>query len=198
MALAALGEIEELNALVQEVDAGVSTAQLAWELRAHGYGEAAREMLFRAIDWLENRSPEQKKGAGHRWQLARLFIDVGRLDEAGVILEGLVQEYPEAGSFQAALGVVAARQGNREKASKISRLLEELARSRGRPPVHDTHAYRRAWIAAALGDREQAVELLREWGPWFLTTNVYQPHSNPFLQPLRDYPPFQELLRPKG
>ena len=46
--------------------------------------------------------------------------------------------------------------------------------------------------AVALGDRERAMELLRERGyqPWL--------HIQYQLEPLWDYPPFQELSRPKG
>ena len=47
-------------------------------------------------------------------------------------------------------------------------------------------------IAVALGDRERAMALLRERGyeGWL--------HTQFQLEPLWDYPPFQELLRPKG
>ena len=55
----------------------------------------------------------------------------------------------------------------------------------------------RALIAASLGERERAVNLLRDafgrgadYGIWL--------HRDPDLASLRDYPPFQELLRPKG
>ena len=60
------------------------------------------------------------------------------------------------------------------------------------------YSYGPAQTAAALGERERAVELLREtiagskayWGLAF--------HSNRNLESLWDYPPFQVLIRPKG
>ncbi len=50
----------------------------------------------------------------------------------------------------------------------------------------------RAVTAVALGDRERAMALLRERGyatGW---------HTQFQLEPMWDYPPFQELYRPKG
>ena len=47
-------------------------------------------------------------------------------------------------------------------------------------------------IAVALGDRERAMALLRERGHKIWTHKQYQ------LEPLWDYPPFQEFIRPKG
>lgn len=59
------------------------------------------------------------------------------------------------------------------------------------------HTLWRARIAAALGEREQAVTLLRSacnegqaYASWY--------HRNPDLVVLAEYPPFQELMRPKG
>jgi hypothetical protein len=58
-----------------------------------------------------------------------------------------------------------------------------------------------AWqssIAAALGDGESAVALLSQ------AFREGFPHQAPWVRPwlawgsIRDYPPFQELMRPKG
>ena len=183
--------------------------RLATELRVHGYGGAATEMMHRAVEWFEDRSPEQKRDPRERQQLAAVFLDLGRLDEAQVVLEGLLEDSQSPVRLRnaslAELGVVAARQGDREEASRISRLLEEregfsgvLA---GTPElVSFESAYLRAGIAAALGEREQAMELLRQSGPWL---SLYPPsmlpdYTDPHLEPLWDYPPFQELMRPKG
>ena len=55
-------------------------------------------------------------------------------------------------------------------------------------------AYGRAQIAVALGERERAMELLRQSDRW---PHVSW-HEDPHFEPLWDYPPFKELLRPKG
>ena len=84
------------------------------------------------------------------------------------------------------LAVVSARQGDREEALRISQLLED----------EDFTFGWRASIAAVLGDRERAVALLREQltccGRYYNLHKIYE------YEPLWDYPPFQELIRPKG
>ena len=151
-ALAALGRTEQLNALLQEFHSprrGHRMADLAAGLSAHGYGDAATEMLHRAIEWFEDRSPEQQRDLFERSTLARALLRVGRLDEAQVLLEGLLEDDPSryragtraqlmrfrAGTL-AQLGVVAARQGDREKAYRMSRLLEEGEGSLNVPGGH--------------------------------------------------------------
>ena len=195
-ALAALGRTEQLEARIQESNPdrrGYPMAKLARELRVHGYGAAAAEMLDRAIEWFEGRSPEQRAPWEPR-QLATVFLDVGRLDEAQVVLEGLLEDSPENHAVLAELGIVVARRGDREEASRISQLLEEDDRP---PPLlaSQASAYRHAWIAAALGDRERAMELLRQ--PVRRLRGLRM-HADAGLGPLWDYPPFQEWLRPKG
>ena len=53
------------------------------------------------------------------------------------------------------------------------------------------------WLmtAAALGDRERAVALLREG---FAEGRVYSVYTHTLTPRLWNYPPFQEFLRPKG
>ncbi len=91
------------------------------------------------------------------------------------------------------LGTLAARQGNRAEAERISAMLEALER----PYLFGEHTYWRARIAALLGEREEAFALLRaayaQGYKWWLPM-----HNEPDLESLRDYSPFRELLRPKG
>ncbi len=204
-ALAALGWTEELNVRAQQKSSDSTSApamvNLAVELRAHGYGVAATEMLNRAIEWLQYRSPEQKARPSERWTTADVFLAVGRLDEAQVLLEGLLEDGgPQYRTgWLAQLGIVAARRGDREEASRISRILEDADRRLSAGVLG------RAQIAVALGERERAMELLRQLrfdgeiteglsnrgrvsGLWIL-------HKDPLLEPLWDYPPFKELLR---
>ena len=66
-----------------------------------------------------------------------------------------------------------------------------------RPSLQGRRPYRvvRAWVEAALGERERAMELLQEDG--------YQPamygHDMGYrMDSMRDYPPYQEFIRPRG
>ncbi len=59
------------------------------------------------------------------------------------------------------------------------------------------HTLERARIAAVLEDRDHAMDLLRR----AIDQGVYDAtllHRDIDFESLRDYPPFQELLRPKG
>ncbi len=54
-------------------------------------------------------------------------------------------------------------------------------------------------IAVALGDRERAVTLLGKQAAVSRGEGIYPTlHTDFHLEPLWDYPPFQELIRPKG
>ena len=204
VALAALGRTEELYARLQEIPprpTGYYMADLAGELCAHGYGAAAAEMLRHAIEWFEDRSPEQNRDSRERWELAAALLDVGRLEEAQVVLEGLLEDgrSRDAHRARAALGVVAARQGNREDALRISRSLDQGDRSLNHSGGAGVErAYERAWIAATLGERAEALQLLHEWSPKGRLFRLFSAHADSRLEPLWDYPPFQELMRPKG
>ena len=54
-----------------------------------------------------------------------------------------------------------------------------------------------ACIAAVRGQREQAVDLIREALAQGFSWNIWV-HREPDFESLRDFAPFQELLRPKG
>ena len=65
-----------------------------------------------------------------------------------------------------------------------------------RPYLYGRHTMWRARIHALLGERDVALgmirEALRQGYP-----HVHALHTDVAFEPLRDYPPFQELLRPK-
>ena len=84
--------------------------------------------------------------------------------------------------------MAAAGAGDREAAQQYATRLADM----------DGATVWRAYIAAALGDREQAVELLREAFDQGGTGFMGGWHRTGQLQPLRDYPPYQEFMRPKG
>ncbi len=53
----------------------------------------------------------------------------------------------------------------------------------------------RAWVEAALGERERAMELLQESG--------YRPDMNGhdlgyWMDSMKDYPPYQKFIRPRA
>jgi len=204
-ALAALGRTAEVNQRVDEAltlpaesgwwgtHATVLTAATV-ELRAHGHPEASLPMAEREIAWLESRPAEETAELSQRERLARAYYRAERWDAARALYEALAAEFPGEVEYQGALGALAARRGERDEALRISGSLVGLAG----PYEFGVEAYRRAIIAAVLGDRDEAVRLLREAFAQGLPYGQYLPHADMDLESLWDYRPFQEIVRPKG
>jgi predicted Zn-dependent protease len=162
-------------------------------LRAHGQKEAAIQILNQAVQWVENRPQKEKAAAAYRYGLARTLYALEKWDEAKTLFEGLHNELPDDVYYFGYLGSIAARNGNREEALKISQELKDNKT----PYLYGNPVFWRAKIAALLGDKEGAVNLLRE--------AIKQGYSYPslYLDPqdfesLKDFPPYQQLTRPKG
>jgi serine/threonine protein kinase/tetratricopeptide (TPR) repeat protein len=221
-ALAALGRMRDLDRRLEErltspsteaPSPGIVMSIAARELHAHGHLEEAAALHRRVLAWYAGGLAEEQRTSGRRralaWYergpaegqqtsvdrraLASALHDAERWPEAEALYRQLADEQPENINLQGRLGTLAARRGERGEAERISRWLQEARQ----PYLLGVNTLWRARIAALLGDREAAVGLLREafaqgqrYGPFY--------HNDPDLEPLRDYPPFRELLRPKG
>ncbi len=195
-ALAALGRIGELPALIPE--ALIRGPRLSWigEIRAHGYPAAASDLVVRMLEGFESRTSDWKGDIGQSYTYARLLSGAGRWGESQAVLEDILEVLgpPASGPRTAQsdqhdnaaveLAYVLARQGHRDQAFRAVGLTR-----------YSPHLVFRAQLEAALGQRERAVELLRESG-WESDMHgiVIANRWNTLL----DYPPFQELIRPKG
>jgi hypothetical protein len=199
-ALAALGRIEEVRKCLDEslsfplqsyYTPGEIMRIAAEELRVHGHADAALSILDRAIQWYRARPPEEARK--QRQSLAYALYDARRWEEARTLCETLARESPGDIDCQGMLGLIAAREGDRENAMKVSGWLENLKR----PYTLGDRTYARACIAAVLGKRDRAVALLRDS---FLQGEEMDIslHTDSSLESLWDYPPFQELMKPKG
>jgi len=233
-ALAGLGRAGDVSETVDEtlgasfVDGAPDSLMLlaSLELRTHGNREAALKMAFRAVDWLRSRPAAEQAADRYRPAMAAALYAAERWDEARALYQQLAKEHPLAdGSSQArdnranrkipeflrlgtsveylgTLGTLAARRGDRTEAQRIS---NELARIDYRY-MHGAHTFRRSCIAAQLGEKELAVDLLRQaamqgcggsiGGIPQIPALVF--HANMDLEPLHGYPPYEELLKPKG
>jgi hypothetical protein len=89
----------------------------------------------------------------------------------------------------AALGALAVRRGDHAEADRMDGWLASRAHSA-------VAVYFRGRLAALRGDRERAVALLRHAFDLGLRNRMFL-HLDPDFEPLRDYPPYQELIRPK-
>jgi len=206
-ALAAMGRIDEVNAAIEErqvLEPEGAPADLmwiaAWELRAHGYRAVGMQMLQRRIEWLESQPAEVlEKVTLHRVRLATSFMLVGQLDAARTMYEAIFEGRPDNDLTKLAFFAhLAAREGRPEEVLRISRLADSVPRPQ-EGPDKQANSYWRTRIAVALGDRERAVTLLREFLVGPRGGEIYPIlHMEFDLEPLWDYPPFQELIRPKG
>jgi len=199
-ALAAAGLTQEVDDVIDEVLATPPRAgspiqvmhAAALELLARGYEKEAFRIASRGIDWWQSQ-PREGVDVYYRHHFATLLNLTEEWTRARDVLEELAQASPDVIAYRGMLGCLAARTGDHGEALRIREELERL----DRPYMFGENFCWSARIAALLGERERAVELLRQA---FARGYQYGPdlHSDPDLEPLRDYPPFQEMIRPKG
>ena len=196
-ALAALGRIQEIHAVIDECltmpvgDWNPSDVMrdAAKELRVQGQFDTAREFANRAVDWCN----QQSDPAEYRDDQAEALRLAERWAEAQAVFAELAAEDPDNLEYQGKLGTLAVRLGDERKAREIFDTLRHLER----PYLEGKLTYWSACISALLGEREQAVALLKEaWDQGLPHPDIKWRDMD--LEPLRDYPPFQEMIKPKG
>lgn len=190
------GVDNDLPPLTSGSGAGFLRLAVAAELRAHGHRAASFQVVDHVIDWYLSRSPTNAPSGGSpaatedRWTLARAFYMRERWDEAEAVVRELESESPGDVDLLGALGVLAARRGDRTAAQRHSDSLP------GRSPSGDLgrDTYWQARIASLLGEHERALSLLREAyarGRYIWVAI----HADQDFEPLRDYPPLRRFLR---
>jgi tetratricopeptide (TPR) repeat protein len=221
-ALAALGRIDEVNKLTEEIltmgpqsyymyflprgTQGYVMLAAAEELRAHGYRDASLNMANRAVDWYRSRVGEEVRREETRSGLGDALYRAERWQEAKAAFAALAAEHRDDPYFTVyytgRLGALAARLGDRVEALRIA---EELRRTEARW-LDGKHMFRSARILALLGEQARAVELLTEaiaqgsgisevpdaYGYGFIYSHCMD------LEPLRGYARFEQLIKPRG
>jgi tetratricopeptide (TPR) repeat protein len=199
-ARAALGDTDGLQQLIDATirlgvqpnwTAGGVLRVTGEELIAHGYADAGRETLARAVNWYQNLPPEERETRSY--SPAVTLLTAGRIDEAVALLELLDREEPDRFFVLGALGLTSALQGDRADAERISAQLEGM----DIPYSFGSTSVWQAEIAAALGNKDQALAFLRRafsegtsMGDWI--------HRETGFRSMLDHPPFQDLLQPIG
>ena len=195
---AALGNVQEVTDLVEEAilkDAAplLACRIAARQLRAHGHLDASLAIRERGLAYRRDHPAQGAPNRLYRYDHMRDLYLLERWDDAKVIAEELAREVPSDPNYLGYLGTLAAQRGERDEALRIS---EELA-SLDRPFLLGLNTLWRARVSAVLGEQQQAVSLLRQAhqeGQWFHVAI----RDNMDLESLRGYPPFVELMRPKG
>ena len=202
IALAALGRASEAERLLeQSVDLpvqegltpGMVGRDVALELRAHGDPNGARRASAWTVRWYEALPTAERRA--HQRNYAEALYAAERWADAGrALTEACGDTTTDLGCLGLS-GTIAARLGRRDAAQQISERISTLPFY---PPREEGIALRhQAHIAAALGEQERALRLLRqamEKGLWYSS----ELHRQPDLQLLAGYAPFVEFLRPKG
>ncbi len=210
--LAATGATEELGGRLDEialltfegvVNAGWIMLYAGLDLLRHSHEAEAREVLNRAIAWFD-ASGSPPTLATHPFSLdlpvlLGAYQLTGRTAEAAAYVRevGLPTFSPFPVDTLGILALLAAHRGDRADALRLLEQLGNAEDARYPTQAAQTRLRWEAFVLAALGDQAPAVEKLRAmfarghpFNPWF--------HVHPALVPLHGYPPFEELMRPKG
>ncbi len=205
-ALAAAGHTEEALAAAQTlIPADALPAQSAvvmglvagLELRAHGRANAAAHILDSLVALPLAVAPDSASALYVRLVRGELLYTLGRWQESERILFPLRARVEDELGLTGRLATLAARLGRRDEAERAS---AELA-ARPAKYLHGRQTFWRAHIAAALGDRDRAVTLLRQaYGEGYPVSDDFdQPPEldRDFIEWL-DYRPLRALLEPQG
>jgi tetratricopeptide (TPR) repeat protein len=207
-ALAALGRIDEIDAILTEVllepDSFLADSQemsaVVYELRAHGFAEEAQDVAERSLSLYASGDDTTTLDRCDPCE-AYVLMAAERFSEARTVFEKLLTDVPDNRDWCMQLGICAAVLGDRETALEMERRIEEIGPAMGPTDVpygtRGAGEIMQASIAAQLGDHDRAIRLIQQgiaagygYNHWI--------HANPAFEPLWDHPEFQEILRPKG
>jgi len=203
-ALGRVGEVEEAQTRLESlsdstVDAPLHMLAVALELRYHGHRDAALPAVQRVVQWFEERPVRAERDPDHRLLFAAALYHSERWDDAERVLRRVREDAPTDVDVMGYSGLLAARSGDVAMATEYAAALEEVGLS-----AYDLRARTweyRARIAALLGNRVEAASHLKRafdegllYGPSNLLWRQYRFD----FEEMADYPPYRELLRPKG
>ncbi len=195
-ALSALGRVDDIAVLVERnVNMNLSAQpgilrDAGHELYVHGYEQAGRRLLDQSCQLYAARFATEDFDERALFGYALALYSAERWLEAKVIFARLADTYPDKIRYQGYLGSLAARNGDLGEAQQVMQKL----RSVERPYLFGYHTYWQACLASVLGKKDEAMLLLHrafEQGHKFGLSI----HLDKDLEPLKDYPPFIELLR---
>jgi len=203
-ALAGLGRVDEVRALAATID----TLQLrevrnfagdfkpdgffrnvGLELRAHGNADAAREMLERADAWYAARAKVVPPSVADVHHHMLMLAELSRWPEAAAAAQVVLDSIPKDPMPTAMLGIAAASLGDSARARRQLAILAQR-RDENDTPVS---LYEAAKVAAALGEREQAVGLVTAA---FAAgrRHTFWDHLAVEFEPLRSRPEYQQVM----
>lgn len=196
-ALAALGRLDEIDPLIDECrstpgagcDSAIVLQEAAWYLEAYEHHQQALEFANRAVANYQEMGDDDPRFISTRYLYSLRAAQ--RWDEYRAFAERYVADHrpddPELQYYRCCVGMAAAHLGDRTTAESIEQEFEAKG-----------HFELAGYIAAHLGQLDRALELIRRGlGESNITFRRIR-RWDLDLQPLWGYPPFEELIRPKG
>jgi len=171
-------------------NAGVLMQTAGEEFRVHGHEEKALKCFDQSVSWYKGRNAEEMMPL--RFDYAQALAKSRQYDSAANLMIQLVAEKPDSIDYQGWLGIIAAKHGDHVLAAKVFQWLQDLKR----PYMLGSNTYYQACIAASLGEKDRAVELLKksfQQGRQFWI-NIHRDFA---FETLWDYPLYIELMKPK-
>ena len=191
--LRAVGALSPDQAAHMSVSASPGGARYtaAAELLVHGDSVASRLGAQLAVEWYRG-AEGRLAGRYERLQFARALTLLGRYDEAVAAL-AFAPDNESDPHYLAVRGWIAAKQGDRASVEEIESRLTALES----PSLQLMIETSRARIAAGLGERNRALELLeRSRARGIVRSPVGNDmHSDPIYQSLRGDPRFERINR---
>jgi tetratricopeptide (TPR) repeat protein len=200
-ALAALGRIDEMAPLLDELEARTSWASstpgamlgmTGVALARLGYPEEARAVSNRGLAWYEARMPDR-----HYPFRIRYLLVADRFDEALAMARAWLEGEPSNPGARTQYGYLLGLAGDTAAAEAEWQWLVDDFAARGQDALDGAGRFYRAGILAAMGRLEDAVrELWRyeDGGGQLRWTQT----NDAFLQPLWGYPDFERWAEPRG
>ncbi len=177
------------NALATAPLQSVLTAAL--EFDAHGDSAAGVQLARKVTDWALTHAPVQRSVNWER-VVGQAYMAAGQIDSALAHLQRALPDTSLNGITVAGnLAQIAARRGDSARARAISDSLG----ARVRKWDYGTTPFVQASIAAELGERDRAIQILT--GLPRMGQSMASWHSSAALRSLRGYPSFEALITPK-
>ncbi len=196
-ARAALGEVAEIERLLDgrlvETPNGPNRGELlllaARTLRAFGHRETSLDLANRSVSWLRHEGSDDSALP----LLAESLAYAERWGEAEAVLRKLLTAQPDDPHLLGWLAVVAGRQGDRDTVRDVEARFASIDGSAAAGWSTFWHAV----AVAESGNAPRTADLLAQatregWGSWWRIS------GSMLLEPVRDDPRMQEVLRPRG
>ena len=190
--------LDEIVSLPTEAGATVAyvLTRTGWELAAHGRPTAGDDALSRAAAWCARRTSADLQDAVLSLDCVEAFAFAGRMPEMAALAEPMLKARKGDLLILGAVGLAAALHDDQTTARRFAAQIAAQTRTGG---SRGLGWWLRARISAALGDRDEAIALLRDafarGAGW---SERFDLHRDPAFAKLRGYAPFESLRTPQG